>query len=81
MNQKMNQKIKRQGLMILAALAALAFSLPAQAQDDDEIKKNKAKGDTLTFYTRDFVLPEGANLDRLLRKLPGVTCIHRLHLL
>lgn len=69
----MNQKIKRQGLIGLAAIAALALSLPAHAQDDDEIKKNKAKGDTLTFYTRDFVLPEGANLDRLLRKLPGVT--------
>jgi len=27
----------------------------------------------LTFYVNDFILPEGANLDRLLRKLPGVT--------
>ena len=59
--------------MVLAALATLAATLPAQAQDEDEIKKNNAKGDTLTFYAKDFVLPEGANLDRLLRKLPGVT--------
>ena len=69
----MNQRLKRQGGIGLAAIAALTFALPAHAQDEDEIKKNNAKGDTLTFYTNDFVLPEGANLDRLLRKLPGVT--------
>lgn len=51
----------------------LALSLPAHAQDEDEIKQHQAKGDTLTFYVNDFILPEGANLDRLLRKLPGVT--------
>lgn len=69
----MNQKLKRQGFIGLAAIAALTFALPAHAQDEDEIKKNNAKGDTLTFNASDFVLPEGANLDRLLRKLPGVT--------
>ena len=68
----MNQKFKRQGLIGLAAIAALTFALPVHAQDD-EIKKNNAKGDTLTFNANDFVVPEGANLDRLLRKLPGVT--------
>ena len=69
----MNQNLKKRGLMGIAALTALTFALPVHAQDDDEIKKNNAKGDTLTFYASDFVLPEGANLDRLLRKLPGVT--------
>ena len=69
----MNQRLKRKGLIGFTALAALIFTLPAHAQDDDEIKKNNAKGDTLTFNVSDFVLPEGANLDRLLRKLPGVT--------
>ena len=69
----MNQKLKRQGFIGLAAIAALTFTLPAHAQDEDEIKKNNAKGDTLTFNASDFVLPEGANLDRLLRKLPGIT--------
>lgn len=43
------------------------------AQDEDEIKLHYVKGDTLAFYADAFVLPEGANLDRLLRKLPGVT--------
>ena len=65
----MNQRLKRKGLIGFTALAALIFTLPAHAQDDDEIKKNNAKGDTLTFNVSDFVLPEGANLDRLLRKL------------
>ena len=69
----MNKRLKRQGFIGLAAIAALTFALPAHAQDEDEIKKNNAKGDTLTFNASDFVLPEGANLDRLLRKLPGVT--------
>ncbi len=69
----MNQDWMKRWRMVLAALATLAATLPAQAQDEDEIKKNNAKGDTLTFYAKDFVLPEGANLDRLLRKLPGVT--------
>ena len=69
----MNKRLKRQGIIGLAAIAALTFTLPVHAQDEDEIKKNNAKGDTLTFNVSDFVLPEGANLDRLLRKLPGVT--------
>ena len=69
----MNQNLKKRGLIGFAALAALTCALPVHAQDDDEIKKNNAKGDTLTFNASDFVLPEGANLDRLLRKLPGIT--------
>lgn len=69
----MNQNLKKRGLIGFAVLTALTCALPVHAQDDDEIKKNNAKGDTLTFNTSDFVLPEGANLDRLLRKLPGIT--------
>lgn len=56
------------------------------AQDDDDLhfKVGKGKmqlkkdqyyyvsGDTITFFADAFVLPEGAMLDRLLRKLPGV---------
>lgn len=56
------------------------------AQDDDDLhfKVSKGKiqlkkdqfyyvsGDTITFFADAFVLPEGAMLDRLLRKLPGV---------
>ena len=48
-------------------------SCNVMAQDEDEIKLHYVKGDTITFYADAFVLPEGANLDRLLRKLPGVT--------
>lgn len=69
----MNQNLKKRGLIGFVALAALTCALPVHAQDDDEIKKNNAKGDTLTFNASDFLLPEGANLDRLLRKLPGIT--------
>lgn len=69
----MNQNLKKRGLIGFAVLAALTCALPVHAQDDDEIKKNNAKGDTLTFNASDFLLPEGANLDRLLRKLPGIT--------
>jgi|GEM_PF-3978771 len=55
--------------------SALILSIPsaALAQDEDEIKLHYVKGDTLAFYADAYVLPEGANLDRLLRKLPGVT--------
>ena len=60
----------------IATLSILSL-LPAtklHAQDDaDELKQHYVKGDTLTFYADAFVLPEGANLDRLLRKLPHVT--------
>lgn len=69
----MNQNLKKRGLIGFVALAALTCALPVHAQDDDEIKKNNAKGDTLIFNASDFLLPEGANLDRLLRKLPGIT--------
>ena len=56
------------------ALPALILSTShALAQDEDEIKLHYVKGDTLAFYADAYVLPEGANLDRLLRKLPGVT--------
>ena len=54
----MNKRLKRQGIIGLAAIAALTFTLPVHAQDEDEIKKNNAKGDTLTFNVSDFVLPE-----------------------
>ncbi len=57
------------------AMGALLSMVPsyALAQDEDEIKLHYVKGDTLTFYADAFALPEGANLDRLLRKLPGIT--------
>ncbi len=57
--------------LILSAL--IIPTTNALAQDEDEIKLHYVKGDTLAFYADAYVLPEGANLDRLLRKLPGVT--------
>ena len=62
------------------------FPSAVHAQDDDDLhfKVSKGKiqlkkdqyyyvsGDTITFFADAFVLPEGAMLDRLLRKLPGV---------
>ncbi len=55
-------------------LSALLMSTSSSlAQDEDEIRLHYVKGDTLAFYADAYVLPEGANLDRLLRKLPGVT--------
>ena len=58
----------------MLALPVLILSTShALAQDEDEIKLHYVKGDTLAFYADAYVLPEGANLDRLLRKLPGVT--------
>lgn len=67
------------------AVLFLAAS-PLHAQDDDELnfKSSKVKtalsanqfyyvsGDTVSFFADAFVLPEGAMLDRLLRKLPGM---------
>ena len=59
---------------IWLAVSALIFSTTnVVAQDEDEIRLHYVKGDTLAFYADAYVLPEGANLDRLLRKLPGVT--------
>ena len=57
----------------LTASALILSTSAALAQDEDEIKLHYVKGDTLAFYADAYVLPEGANLDRLLRKLPGVT--------
>lgn len=55
-------------------MSALFMSTSSSlAQDEDEIRLHYVKGDTLAFYADAYVLPEGANLDRLLRKLPGVT--------
>lgn len=70
------------GVMLLL----LCFCASLHAQDDDELRfsagKGKVKmgkdqfyyvsGDTVTFFADAFVLPEGAMLDRLLRRLPGV---------
>ncbi len=57
----------------LLCVAMLMRPISALAQDEDELKQHYVKGDTLTFYADAFALPEGANLDRLLRKLPHVT--------
>lgn len=68
------------------AFLLLCFHAPLHAQDDDDLlfsaRKGRAalqenqfyyvSGDTVTFFADAFVLPEGAMLDRLLRKLPGV---------
>ncbi len=58
--------------LTVTALIISATGVRAQ-DDDDEIRLHYVKGDTLAFYADAFALPEGANLDRLLRKLPGVT--------
>lgn len=62
----------------------LPSTLHAQDDDDLHFKVGKGKtqlkkdqfyyvsGDTISFFADAFVLPEGAMLDRLLRKLPGV---------
>lgn len=60
-------------LWLIASALILSIQSTALAQDEDEIKLHYVKGDTLAFYADAYVLPEGANLDRLLRKLPGVT--------
>lgn len=60
-------------LWLIASALILSIPSTALAQDEDEIKLHYVKGDTLAFYADAYVLPEGANLDRLLRKLPGVT--------
>ena len=51
----MNQRLKRQGGIGLAAIAALTFALPAHAQDEDEIKKNNA----LELLDGEFAIHEG----------------------
>lgn len=62
------------------------FPSAVHAQNDDnllfkvskrkiQLKKDQyyyVSGDTITFFADAVVLPEGAMLDRLLRKLPGV---------
>ena len=77
---------KSTGIMLLIIWAMTLFPTTLHAQDDDDLhfKVSKGKvqlkkdqfyyvsGDTITFFADAFVLPEGAMLDRLLRKLPGV---------
>lgn len=70
---KTNDKKQMNYKLWLTASALLMSASTALAQDEDEIKLHYVKGDTVTFYADAYVLPEGANLDRLLRKLPGVT--------
>ena len=77
-----------QPMHLMPLLFLIFLFLPSHlcAQDDDDLhfKISKGKltlkkdqfyyvsGDTITFFADAFVLPEGAMLDRLLRKLPGV---------
>ena len=72
--------------ILCVMLIMLLIPTMAHAQDDDDLhfKVGKGKvqlkkdqfyyvsGDTISFFADAFVLPEGAMLDRLLRKLPGV---------
>lgn len=70
---------------LLCFLLMLLIPTMLHAQDDDlhfntgkgkiQLKKDQfyyVSGDTISFFADAFVLPEGAMLDRLLRKLPGV---------
>lgn len=57
---------------IIVSILILSPTL-LHAQEEDELRPHYVKGDTLAFYADAFVLPEGAMLDRMLRKLPGVT--------
>ena len=71
-------------ILILFMLILPTTLVHAQDDDDLHFKVSKGKiqlkkdqyyyvsGDTITFFADAFVLPEGAMLDRLLRKLPGV---------
>lgn len=71
-------------ILILFILMIPITQVHAQDDDDLHFKVGKGKiqlkkdqfyyvsGDTITFFADAFVLPEGAMLDRLLRKLPGV---------
>lgn len=83
----MTQTTRQTLRQLLWLLAFLLLPVAALAQDDDELqlgvqgKELKApladqyyyvRGDTVTYFADAFHLPEGAMLDRLLRKIPGV---------
>ena len=80
----MTQKILLRFFAVFFLIQLLPSTLHAQDDDDLHFKESKGKtqlkkdqfyyvsGDTISFFADAFVLPEGAMLDRLLRKLPGV---------